>query len=120
MLLKTKDLRRKSDRLLVGGMLQEVEWLRRTGPRDERGRQAVSSTMINALIEQRPQLDRSTIDTDRNDDTVLIVLDAVAITDSDLFRWGDPPHTYSVKMVDGIVQDEETGVRFVSEVTVIR
>lgn len=37
-------------RLLVGGMLQEVEWLRRTGPRDERGRQAVSSTMINSTL----------------------------------------------------------------------
>ena len=107
-------------RLLVGGMLQEVEWLRRTGDKDERGRQAVSTTLIDALIEQRPALDRSAIDTDRADDTVLIILEPVAITDEHLFRWGVPPHTYSIKQIDGIVQNEETGVRFASEVTVIR
>ena len=75
-------------RLLVGGMLQEVEWLRHTGDKDERGRQAVSTTMLDALIEQRPALDRSAIDTDRADDTVLIILEPVAILTSHLFRWG--------------------------------
>lgn len=100
--------------------LQPVEWLRRTGERDERGRQAVSTTMLDVLIEQRPALDRSTIDTSRADDTVLTILDPLGITDSDTFRWGDPPHTYKVSKIDGVVQDAETGVRFASEVTVIR
>ena len=67
-----------------------------------------------------PALDRSTIDTDRADNTALTILDPVAITDEHLFRWGDPPNTYSVKSVDGVLQDEDTGVRFASEVTLIR
>lgn len=107
-------------RLLVGGMLQEVEWLRRTGDKDERGRQAVSTTMLDALIEQRPALDRSAIDTDRADDTVLIILEPVAILTSHLFRWGVPPHVYQIKAIDGLIQDEESGTRYASEVVVIR
>ena len=105
-------------RLLFGGMLREVEWRRRTGEPDVRGRYAVTTTLIDALIEQRPAVDRKRIDTDRADDTVLIVLDQVAITDEHSFRWGD--HTYSVKKVEGLVQDEETGTRFFSTVTVLR
>ena len=40
-----------------------------------------------------------------------IILDPVAITDDDqLFRFGDPPHTYSIsKRIDGVLQNEETG-----------
>ena len=49
---------------------------------------------LDAHIEQRPSLDRSTGDTDRADNTVLTILDPVAITDDHLFRWGDPPHVY--------------------------
>ena len=49
---------------------------------------------------------------------MLTILDPVAITDSDTFRWGD--HIYKVSKINGIVQDEDTGVRFSSEVTVIR
>ena len=100
--------------------LQPVEWLRRTGDRDERGRQAVTVTMIDALIEDMPALDRGAIASDRNDNTVLTILEPVAIKDSDTFRWGDPAHAYKIKKIDGVVQDEETGVRFASEVTVIR
>ena len=106
--------------LKTGGLLRPVEWLKRTGDKDVRGRQAVSSQMLDALIEQRPGLDRSTIDTDRQDNTVLIILDPVAITDADTFRWGNPSHTYKVKKIDGVVKNESTGVRFSSEVTVIR
>ena len=106
-------------RLRVGGMLRSVQW-GKPGKRDQRGRRTVTYSMIDALIEQRHALDRSTIDTDRDDNTVLTILDPVAITDADLFRWGDPPHVYSVKSIDGLVQDEETGVRFSSEVTVLR
>ena len=105
-------------RLLAGGMLREVEWLRKTGPIDVRGRQAVSTTLIDAFIEQRPALDRDRIGTDRADDTVLTILEPLAIIDSDTFRWGD--NTYSVKKVSGLIKDETTGVRFSSEVTVIR
>ena len=107
-------------RLRVGGMLREIEWLRKTGPVDVRGRQGVSTTLIDALIEQRPALDRGRVTTERVDDTVLTILDPLAITDSDLFRWGDPPDVYQVKKIDGVIKNESTGVRFSSEVTVIR
>ena len=106
--------------LKTGGLLRPVEWLRRTGDKDERGRQAVTVTMIDALIEDKPALARSTIDTGRADNTILTILQPVAIKDSDTFRWGDPAHVYKVKKIDGVVEDEETGVRFASEVTVIR
>ena len=104
--------------LLAGGLLRSVEWLRKTGPKDVRGRQDVSTTLIDALIEQRPALDRSALDTDRADDTVLTILDPLAITDEHFFKWGG--HTYRVKEVDGVIKNESTGVRFSSEVTVIR
>ena len=109
-------------RLLVGGMLRSVEWLRKTGPIDVRGRQDFSTTLIDALIQTRPGLDRGLARaTDRSDNTVLIILDPVAILDSPiLFRWGDQPHIYSVKKVDGLLQNEATGLRFLSEVTLIR
>ena len=107
-------------RLLAGGMLQEVEWGRPGGVSDERGRQSFTFSMLDALIEQRPALDRSTTDTDRADDTVLTILDPVAITDEHLFRWGSPPHVYKIKAVEGLLQNGETGTRYASEVTVIR
>ena len=116
----TRAIAAKKRALLKGGILQPVEWLRRTGPRDERGRQAVTSTLLDVFIEDKPALDRDRIATDRNDNTVLTILDPLAITDEDMFRWGDPPDTYSVKSIDGLLQDEDTGVRFSSEVTVIR
>ena len=81
--------------LLAGGLLRSIQWRRRTGERDVRGRQAVTTTLIDALIEQRPELNRDRIDTDREDDTVLTILDPVAITDSDTFLWGD--HVYKVE-----------------------
>ena len=52
--------------------------------------------------------------------TVLVVLDPLAIKTEHTFRWGNPPHVYSIQSVDGIVQDETTGVRFSSEIVVIR
>ena len=104
--------------LLAGGLLRSVEWHQRIGTKDVRGRQAVSTTLIDALIEQRPALDRDRIGTDRTDDTVLTILDPVAITDEDLFRWGE--HTYKVKKIDGVVKNESTGVRFSSEIVVVR
>ena len=108
------------NRLLEGGLLQEIEWGVPTGPPDIRGRRTFTYTPLDALIEQRPALDRGTLSTDRADNTVLVIFDPVSILTEHLFRWGDPLHVYSVKAVDGIVQDEETGVRFVSEVTVLR
>ena len=107
-------------RLLDGGLLQEIEWGVQSGERDERGRVTITYTPLDALIEQRPALDRGTLDTDRADNTVLVIFDPLAITDEHTFRWGDPAHTYSVKAVDGVIKNEETGVRFSSEVTVIR
>ena len=108
-------------RLLVGGMLRSVEWMQRSGEPDVRGRQSVTTKMIDALIQSRPGLNRSLARaTDRSDNTVLIILDPVAILDTDTFRWGDQPHVYSVKKVDGLLQNEATGVRFLSEVTVLR
>ena len=57
--------------LLTGGLLRSIEWHRRTGEKDVRGRQAVSVSLIDALISPQPALDRSTIDTGRADNTVL-------------------------------------------------
>ena len=104
--------------LLAGGLLQSVEWHRRTGDPDTRGRYAVTTSLLDVLIEDKPALSRSTIDTDRADNTVLTILEPLAIKDSDTFTWGG--HTYKVKKIDGVVQDEDTNVRFASEVTVIR
>ena len=104
--------------LLKGGALRSIEWRRKTGPIDVRGRQGVSKTLIDALIEQRPALDRGRFSTERSDDTVLTILDPLAIIDTDTFRWGD--HTYSIKKIDGLIKDETTGTRYASEVTVIR
>ena len=77
-------------RLLAGGLLQPVEWGVPTGEPDIRGRRTFTYSPLNALIEDRPALDRSTIDTDRADNTVLTILDPVAILTEHLFRWGDP------------------------------
>ena len=106
-------------RLLDGGVMQPVEW-GIPGPPDVRGRKTYTYFMLDAVIEHRPALDRSTLSTERADNTVLVILDPLSITDDQLFRWGDPLHVYSIKAIEGIVQDEETGVRFASEVTVIR
>ena len=77
-------------------------------------------SILDAIIQDTPALDRSTIDTDRADNTTLTILDPVSITDEHLFRWGDPPHTYSVKAVEGLLKNAETGTRYASEITVIR
>ena len=108
-------------RLLEGGLLQLVSWGVPVGERDERGRITYAYSDLDAFIEQRPALDRgSGFTTDRSDNTVLVIFDPVAIFDDHLFGIGDPVHTYSVKAVDGIVADEDTGTRYASEVTVIR
>ena len=106
-------------RLKTGGLLRSVKW-GQPGEPDVRGRRRFAYTSLDAVIEQRPALDRATLATDRADDTVLTILDPVAITDEHLFMWGSPSHTYRIKQVDGVVQDEETGTRFFSEVVVIR
>ena len=118
-------IRSTKSRLLEGGLLQEVEWgvvvpvLPPDIP-DPRGRNTYAYSMLDVLIEQRPALDRGSSNTDREDNTVLIILDPVAITDEHLFRFGEPPHVYKVKKVDGLLKDEETGTRYASEVTVLR
>ena len=80
--------------LLEGGLLREVEW-GIPGEPDIRGRRIFTYTPIDAFIEQRPSLDRGALSTERSDNTVLIILDPLAITDAHLFKWGDPPHVYS-------------------------
>ena len=106
-------------RLLAGGMLQPVEW-GIPGEPDVRGRRTFTYTSLDALIEQRPALDRSTFTTERVDSTVVVIFDAVAILTEHTFRWGDPLRIYSIKAVDGVIQDEEDGTRFFSEVVVLR
>ena len=112
-------------RLLAGGLLKPVEWgvvvpIVLPDLPDPRGRKTYAYTTLYALIEARPALDRSTVDTDRADNTVLTILDPVAILTEHLFRWGSPPHVYKIKAVEGLVKDEATGTRYASEVTVIR
>ena len=109
-------------RLLAGGALREVQW-GVPGPRirgNVRGQRNFAYTPVFAFIEQRPALDRDRITTDRADDTVLTILDELAITDADVFQFGDPIHVYRIKAVKGLLKNETTGVRFSSEVTVIR
>ena len=106
-------------RLLEGGLLQPVEW-GIPGEPDVRGRRIFTYFMLDGFIEQRPELDRGRFSTERVGGTVLHILDPLAILTEHAFRWGDPPHGYSIKAIDGIVQNQETGVRFASEITVIR
>ena len=112
-------------RLLDGGLLQEIEWgvvvpVVLPDLPDPRGRKNYAYSDLDAFIEQRPALDRGALSTERSDNTVLHILDPVAITDEHLFRWGDPPHVYKIKAVDGLLQDEATGTRYASEVVLIR
>ena len=108
------------ERLLEGGLLQAVSWGVPVGERDERGRREFTWSMLDAMIEQRPALDRGTVSTERSDDTVLIIFDPLAILTEHLFRFGDALHVYKVKKIDGLLQNEETGTRYASEITVIR
>ena len=107
-------------RLLQGGLLQLVSWGVPVGERDERGRITYAYSEIDAFVERRTSLDRSTLDTDQADDIKLIVLDPVEITDEHLFRFGDPIRVYKIKAIEGLLSDEESGTRYASEVTVIR
>ena len=107
-------------RLLAGGLLREVEW-GKPGEPDERGRRTFTYSTIDAFIEARPALDRSTLSTERSDDIRLIVLDPLSISDEDLFRFGDPIHIYSIKKIDGVHDlTKKLGTRYASEATVIR
>ena len=106
-------------RLLAGGLLQKIEW-GIPGEPDVRGRRPFTYSTLDALIAQRHGIDRSTTDTDRADDTVLTIFDPLAISTEHLFRWGNPPHTYKIKEVRGLLKNAETGTRYASEITVIR
>ena len=92
-------------RLLDGGVMQPVEW-GIPGPPDVRGRKVYTYFMLDAVIEHRPaSRPLDDLSTERADNTVLVILDPLSITDDHLFRWGDPLHVYSIKSIDGIVQD---------------
>ena len=107
-------------RLLAGGILQPVEWGVPTGEPDIRGRRTFTYSMLDALIEDRPALDRGGTSTERSDHTVLVIFDPVAILTEHQFRWGEPPHVYKIKAVEGLLKNAETGTRYASEITVIR
>ena len=83
-------------------------------PPDPRGRKTYAFSPIDAFIELRTGLDRSTLDTGQADDTVLHILDPVAIFDDQLFRFGDPAHTFAIKEINGLLSDEEAGTRYAS------
>ena len=109
-------------RLVAGGLLQPVEW-GVPGPHirgNLYGRRSITYTMIDAYIQSSPALDYGRLSTERVDDILLIILEPLAITDEHTFRFGDPPVIYSVKKIDGLLQDEDTGVRYSSEVILIR
>ena len=107
-------------RLLAGGLLRAVEWGFPVGERDIRGRQTYEYLPLHVLIEKRPAVDFGRYSTELNDNTVVTILEPLAVKDVHRFRWGDPLHSYSIKAIDGVVQNEEDGTRFFSEVTVIR
>ena len=106
-------------RLLAGGLLQEISW-GVPGDRDRYGRRTFTWATLFAYIQSGQALDRDRYSTDRADDILLVILEPLAIKDDHLFRWGDPIMTFKVKSISGLLQDEDTGVRFSSEVTVIR
>ena len=76
--------------------------------------------MLDALIEQRPALDRG--DTQHRPGRQHGADDPRSAGNFGLAHVpvGDPPHVYRIKAVEGLLKDEETGVRFASEITVIR
>ena len=100
--------------------MRHIEWRVPSGDRDERGRQTVTTKMIDAFIEDRPALDRGAQATDREDDTIVILLDPRAVFDTHTFRWGRPGHVYRIKGIIGIVQDINSGTRYYSEIIVLR
>ena len=57
----------------------------------------ITYTPLDALIEQRPALDRGTLDTDRADNTVLVIFDPLAITDEHIFSGGANRHHTSTR-----------------------
>ena len=91
-----------------------------TRPPDPRGRKTTRIRTWTRSLNSVPLWTVGALSTERSDNTVLHILDPVAITDEHLFRWGDPPHVYKIKAVDGLLQDEATGTRYASEVVLIR
>ena len=117
----TRRIRAAKRKLEAGGVMRQVEWRIPTGQRDERGSQTITTKMIDGFIEDRPALDRNEArTTERQDNTVLLILDPLAIFDTHTFRWGNPGHVYRIKAIVGILKDVDTGVRYYSEITVIR
>ena len=90
-------------RLLAGGLLLDIE-IGTPGARDNRGRPGATTwEPAVAYIEDITALDRaSALTTDRNDNTVVIILDPTAIKDSQLLRWGTPLKTFLIKAIDGV------------------
>ena len=109
-------------RLLAGGLLLEIEWgvIVPQDPPDPRGRKTYAFSPLDAYIEQLHELDRGAASTERADNTVLHILDPVAIFDDQLFRFGDPIHVYGIKEINGLLSDEEAGTRYASSVVLIR
>ena len=125
----TRTIAQTKRRLLAGGVLQEVQWGIPDAPRDPpdplyppdvRGRRSITWSMIDAYIQSSPALDYGRLSTERVDDMLLVFIEPLAIKDNHIFRWGDPPTTHRVKKIVGLLQDETTGVRYSSEVTVTR
>ena len=104
--------------LSSGGLLQPVTWERRSGEHDMYGRQAVTTSTLMVLIEDREGITRAEREIERADRTVLTILEPVAVQDTDTFTWGGKTH--AVAHLEGVVEDETTGTRFSTEVTVIR
>ena len=109
-------------RLLAGGLLQPVEW-GVPGPRilgDLYGGRSIAWAPLDAYIESRQALDRGRLSTQRVDDILLVFLEPLEILDSHLFRFGDPPIIYKVKSISGLLQDHGAGIRYSTEVVLIR
>ena len=76
----TRSIAQTKRRLVKGGLLQPVEWgtvvpVVPPDRPDPRGRKTYAWSDLDALIEERPGLDRKRVSTERADDTVLTILD---------------------------------------------
>ena len=96
-------------RLLDGGLLQEVEWgvVPAVGERTNAG--AITYAYSDRLTRSSNSAPSWTVGRHQTPKDLMnsrapVILDPVAINDDQLFRFGDPLHTYSIKAINGLAE----------------